>query len=44
MKKRAFASLAATAIGATLVIASIGSGAASASLQAGQQGYQTARR
>jgi peptide/nickel transport system substrate-binding protein len=37
MKKRAFASLAATAIGATLVIASIGSGAASASSQAGQQ-------
>jgi peptide/nickel transport system substrate-binding protein len=37
MQNRAFASLAATAIGATLVIASIGSGAASASSQAGQQ-------
>src|SRR5262245_20740371 len=36
MKKRAFASLAATALGATLVIASIGSGAASASSQTGQ--------
>src|SRR5262245_57310317 len=37
MKKRAFGSLVATVLGATLVIASIGSGAASASTRVEQQ-------
>ena len=37
MNRRAFASLAVTAIGAALLIASLGTGAASASSQAGQQ-------